>query len=156
MGSRVDGRVRGRRRLGRRLAVVAAVLAALVAGATGLAASQGQPRDARALGDFFFGPNMARAEVVMVIRGTVHDFRIDQGRLVAVRPGAVELAERDGTRQTIPVSPTAQVLVNGQPATAADLARGMNVITVRDGDQPAEAVRASAVGGRPGKRPGKP
>jgi len=151
----MDGRARDRRRLGRRLAGAAAALAALVVGATGFAASQAQPKDARALGEIFFGPNMARAEVVMVIRGGVHDFRIDQGRITAVRPGALELLERDGTRQLVPVSPTAQVILNGQPAAPADLARGMTVITIRDGDQPADTVRVAG-GGRPGKAPGKP
>jgi len=34
-----------------------------------------------------------------------HDYRIDEGRLIAVRPNAVDLLERDGTRQTIAIGP---------------------------------------------------
>ena len=49
----------------------------------------------------------------MVRGGVVHDYRIDQGKVVIVRGGSIELLERDGTRQLIPVSPTAQVIVNG-------------------------------------------
>ncbi len=144
-----------RRGRGRPLVLAAAVLLALVGGATGLASSQAPPKDARALGEVFFGPNMARAEVVMVGRSGVRVFRIDQGRLLAVRPEGLELLERDGSRYLIPVAPAAQVVVNGRSGGTADLVRGMNVITIRDGDQPAEVVRATG-GGRPGKAPGRP
>jgi hypothetical protein len=135
--------------------VAAALLVALAAGASGLAASRGQPKDSRTLGEYFFGPQMARAEVIMVVGGAVRDFRIDQGRVVAVRADGIELVERDGTRLVVPVAPAAQVLVNGRPAALGDLRRGMGVITVRSGDQPAEVVRASG-GGRSGKAPGRP
>lgn len=144
---------RSRRRL-RRIVLAGAAALSLVAVATGLAASQAPPRDARALGELFFGPSMARAEVVLVVRGEVRDYRIDQGRIMAVRPEGLDLLERDGTRLLVPVAPTAQVVVNGRPASLLDLARGMSVITIRDGDHPAETVRATG-GGRPGKGPGK-
>jgi hypothetical protein len=108
------------------------------------------PGEARALGEIFFNRNMARAEVVMVVRGAVHDFRIDQGRVVAARAGAIELLERDGTRQVIPVAATAQVLLNGQPVGLECLRRGVNAITIRDGEQPAQTVRAT---GRRCKKP---
>ena len=113
--------------------IAAAAAAALVVGVTALP----QPRrrlEARALGELFFNKNMARAEVVMVTRGVVHDYRIDQGKIVGVRQGSIELLERDGTRQLIPVSPTAQILVNGRFATLASVPLRLNAITVRDGD----------------------
>ena len=65
-----------------------------------------------------------------------HDYRIDQGKIVSVRQGTIELLERDGTRQLIPVSPIAQVLVNGRFATLASVPLRLNAITVRDGDEP--------------------
>ena len=90
--------------------IAAAAVAALVVGVTSFAAASAPPTEARALGELFFSKNMARAEVVMVQRGVVHDYRIDQGKIMSVRQGTIELLERDGTRQLIPVSPTAQIL----------------------------------------------
>ena len=80
------------------------------------------PHEARALGELFFNKNMARAEVVIVRGGIVHDYRIDQGKVVGVRGGSIELLEQDGTRQLIPVSPTAQVIVNGRCDARGDTA----------------------------------
>jgi hypothetical protein len=118
-----------------------AVAAALVAGAaTGLAASTATQGDV--LGRLFLGPRMARAEIVLFQGGVAHDWRLDQGRVTAVRPAVVELVEKDGTRVVVPVGAAAQVLLNGQPATLLDLARGMTVLTARDGSAPATIVRA--------------
>ena len=99
---------------------------------------------AKSLGDFFFGPHLARAEVVLVLNRQVHDFRVDRGRVRTQPkvPGTLELHEQDGTVQVIPVSPTAQVTINGQPAPIAAITRGMMVTTVRDGTAPAQQVQA--------------
>ena len=132
----------------RRRWVIAAVVAlALVAGATGLAASSKEgPGDARSLSEYFFGPRMARAEVVMVIGRTVRDFRIDQGRVTLVSGTTLELLEVDGSRQQVPVAPDARVLVNGKRATLTAILPGMLVLTVRDADGPAEVVKAVSKG----------
>ena len=124
----------------------AAFAAVLTVGAsTGLGGStELKPR--RSLGDLYLGPQMARAEIVLVRKGVVHDFRLDQGRVVAVGPGVLELAERDGTRQEIPLSPSTTFIVAGARATLADVATGMVALTVRDGDQPAQRVRAHLPG----------
>lgn len=132
-------------RISRPWTIAAAAVAALVVGVTGFAAASAPPSEARALGELFFSKNMARAEVVMVQRGVVHDYRIDQGKVVGIRPGSIELLERDGTRQTIPVSPTAQILVNGRFATLASVPLRMNAITVRDGDLAAHTVRVTGL-----------
>ena len=86
---------------------------------------------------------MARAEVVMVNRGTVHDYRIDQGKLLSIRQGTIELLQRDGTHQLIPVAPAAQVLFNGKLTALVSLPLRTNVITIRDGGQPAQSVRVT-------------
>ena len=138
-------------RVSRRWTVAAAAVAALTVGAVSFAASQAPPGEARLLGEIFFNNKMARAEVVMVSRGAVHDFRIDQGRVVAVRQGTLELAEADGTRQTIPVSVAAQVVLNGKPIALAAVPRGVIAITIRDGEQPADTVRLTGRGS--GKKP---
>jgi hypothetical protein len=125
--------------------IAAAAVAALVVGVTGFAASSAPPQEARALGELFFNKTMARAEVVIVRGGVIHDYRIDQGKVTAVRNGSIELLERDGTRQVIPVSATAQVIVNGRFRTLTDVPLRFNVITIRDGDLPASSVRATGL-----------
>ena len=52
------------------------------------------------LGELLPGTADGTGEVVMVMGAAVHDFRIDQGRILAIRPNAIALLERDGSRQT--------------------------------------------------------
>jgi hypothetical protein len=118
-----------------------AVVAALVAGATGLAASSAGNED---LGRTFLGAKMARAEIILVNGGVVHDWRLDQGRVVAVRPASLDLVEKDGTRVTVPVAPSAAVTLNGHLAPLLSLRKGMTVLTAHDGGAPAVIVRARA------------
>jgi hypothetical protein len=131
----------------KRWAIAGAAAAALVAG-TGLAASRAN--NPNALGPFFLGPKMARAEVIMVYGGAVHDWRLDQGRVVGVLPDALKLAERDGTRTVVPVSQLASVTVNNKLAAMTDITRGMTALTARDGNAPATIVRVT---GRKGASP---
>jgi hypothetical protein len=141
----VDGRRTPHRRVSKPWTIAAAAVAALVVGATGLASSTATPSEARLLGELFFGKNMARAEVVMITRGVVHDYRIDQGKVMAVRPGTIDLLERDGTRQLVPLAADVQVWINGRVSALAAIPPRGNAITIRDGDQPAEVVRISGV-----------
>jgi hypothetical protein len=131
------------RRVSKRWTVAAAAAAALVVGATGLASSLAPPNDARQLGATFFNKNMARAEVVMVKGGAVHDYRLDQGRVVGIKGTSIELLERDGTRQVVPVAPTAQITINGRFSTLLAIPNRATAITIRDGDQPATVVRVT-------------
>lgn len=130
-----------KRRVSKWWTITAAAIAALVVGAVSLASATAPPVEARALGEVFFNRNMARSEVVMVVRGTVHDYRLDQGKVVASRTGTIELQERDGTRQSIPIAPDAQILVNGRISALVSVPLRVNAITIRDGDQPASVVR---------------
>jgi len=136
----VEGR-QAKTRVSKWLTIAAAASAALVVGAVSLASSSAPPPEARALGGVFFNRNMARSEVVMVIRGVVHDYRLDQGKVVVSRGGTIELQERDGTRQSIPIAPDAQILVNGRISALVSVPLRVNAITIRDGDQPASVVR---------------
>ena len=115
--------------------------------AAALAASSALPSDARLPGSFF-GPRMARAEVVVVMNGAVHDFRVDQGRIRRVGTDGLLIVERDETMQTVPVAPSARVTLDGVASSLAALQRGMFVLAVRDGDAPASIVRARTVLGR--------
>ncbi len=126
----------------RRWLLVGALGTALAIGvAAALAASSALPGDSE-LPRALFGQKMARAEVVVVIAGVVHDYRVDQGRVRLNRLQELVIRERDGTVQTVPVSPNARVTLDGAPSSLAALRRGMAVLTLRDGDTPAVVVRA--------------
>jgi hypothetical protein len=127
-------------------AVVAGLLAAI--GVAAALASSSAPAAASPDLGTLLGPHMARAEVIVVLGGTVHDIRVDQGRLRAVGAGSLDILERDGTLQTVPVSPGARVTLNGAPSSFAALHRGLHVIAIRDGDAPAGIVRARGLAGR--------
>jgi hypothetical protein len=126
----------------RRWLLLGALGAALAVGvAAALAASSALPGDSGLPGSLF-GAKMARAEVVVVNAGVVHDYRVDQGRLRLNRLEELVILERDGTVQTVPVSPSARVTLDGAPSSLAALRRGLSVLTLRDGDAPAIVVRA--------------
>jgi len=94
------------------------------------------------LARYLFGPRLVRAEVIVNDRGTIRDLRVDRGRIVRVRPGAIVLRERDGRRLAIPLAPTVRVEVDSVDATLSALRAGMVATTVRDGDGPASQVLA--------------
>ncbi|MFN2467770.1 MAG: hypothetical protein ABR521_06525 [Gaiellaceae bacterium] len=111
---------------------------ALAVGAVAVAAS---PPPGKSLGEYFLGPKLARAEVVLVINGQVHDFRIDRGRIKSFTQAGLELRQLDGTIQLVPVSPDAVIEgPGGRRIGPAQLRRGLVVVTIRDGDAPAERV----------------
>lgn len=117
-------------------------LASLLAANAALAAvSPGQTLP-RALGTYFFGPKMVRAEVIMRDGTVTRDFRLDRGQIRAIGRDSITLLERDGTIVIVPVSPSAEVLqVNGRRIPLRALRRGQNVLTVRESGRPAEVVR---------------
>jgi hypothetical protein len=98
----------------------------------------------RSLANYFFGPAMVRAEVLVQDATGSHDYRLDQGRVRAVQPARsfLRLIERDGRLVTIEVSVTARIELDGRPVPLAAIRRGMRVMIVREGEQPAEAVLA--------------
>lgn len=94
----------------------------------------------RPLLDYFFGPKLVRAEVIVKDGSVLHDYRIDRGRIRAVSGSSVTLLARDGTLVTIPVAPGAQVRQAGAPTTLSSLRRNWVATTIRDGNAPAEQV----------------
>ena len=127
-------------------AVALAATMALAVAAPGFASKVAPPRAARDLAQTYFTGAFTRAEVVTIAGRYVHDWRVDEGRVVAVRPNAIDLLERDGTRQTIAIG--AQTVVSGVGRIFAPgaIARGTRVVTLRDGNGPAQQVRPSAWG----------
>ena len=130
------------RRMRTRSKALWAVAALLLVNAVLLAAQPGLALPG-SLGDYFFGPKLVRAEVLMVDGGGLHDFRIDRGAIRAKAPGSLTLRERDGTLVTIAVSPAASITRNGRPVPFSMLRRGMVATVIRDGDAPAIEVRVS-------------
>ncbi len=125
--------------LAKMVLVTAVAVAALVVSAAGFAGPNAPPTAARDLALTYFSTGLTRAEVVTVGGRVEHDFRIDEGRIVAIRPGSIDLLERDGTRQTIAVN--RQVRLVGR--AAGILVRGTRVVTVRDNGEPASQIRQS-------------
>jgi hypothetical protein len=123
------------------LAGAAAAVAVLVASAAGFAAPGAPPGAARDLAQVYFSNTLTRAEVVSVVGRYVHDYRIDQGKVIGNRPNAIDLLECDGTRQTIAIA--ASTIVPGRFSGPPSVARGTRVVVVRDGDGPATQIRPS-------------
>lgn len=127
--------------LARMVLVAALGVVALVGPAAGLAGPTAPPAAARDLALTYFATGLTRAEIVTVAGRAEHDYRIDEGRLVAVRPGAIDLLERDGTRQTIAIN--RKIQAGGRILGPTVLVRGTRVVTVRDNGGPAMQVRPS-------------
>ena len=95
------------------------------------------------LGNYFFGPKLVRAEVLVKDGGALHDYRVDRGTIRNKAGGTLTLLERDGSLVPIAVAPTASITLNGRPIAYSDLRRGMVATVIRDGDAPASEVRAT-------------
>jgi hypothetical protein len=126
------------RRLHKPLWAIAALLLANVV----LLLAQPASALTRGLEDFFFGPKLVRAQVILQDAAGVYDYRVDRGRVRNLSADGISLLERDGTLVTIPVSPTAEIFFRGRRVRFAALRRGMTVTTVRLGDAPAHHVEA--------------
>jgi len=96
---------------------------------------------ARAVGKLLLGVTLARAEILTYSNKTLHDIRIDDGRIVAKTPTSLTLLELDGTRQAIAVDASTLVTVSGQPADVSAARVGAYAIAIRDGDGAAQEVR---------------
>jgi hypothetical protein len=95
------------------------------------------------LGNYFFGPKLVRAEVLVKDGGVLHDYRVDRGVIRAKSDGSLTVLERDGSLVAVPIAPSASVTIGGIPAAFSALRRGMVATVIRDGDAPATEVRAT-------------
>jgi hypothetical protein len=118
------------------------VVALLAVNATLLLAQPGLALPG-SLGNYFFGPKLVRAEVLVKDGGVLHDYRIDRGLIRNKAGGTLTLLERDGTLVGIAVAPTAAITINGRPVAYSALRIGMVATVIRDGDAPASEVRAT-------------
>jgi hypothetical protein len=123
----------------RRLLGIAAAATVVAA----FALVQGGAAGPGSLGNFFFGPKLVRAEVITNEGGTIHDYRVDRGRIRAVTAASLTLFEKDGTLVTVPVAPTADIRLDGVTVPLTRLRRGFVATTVRDGAASASIVIAA-------------
>src|SRR6187455_972194 len=119
------------------VAALLVVNAVLLAAQPGLALTNVLPNQ---LGNYFFGPKLVRAEVLVKDGGALHDYRVDRGTIRNKAGGTLTLLERDGSLVPIAVAPTASITLNGRPIAYSDLRRGMVATVIRDGDAPANEV----------------
>ncbi len=95
------------------------------------------------LSNYFLGPRMIRAEVILKDAAGLHDYRLDRGRIRSVSGGTITLLEADGTVASIPVAANAHITLNGNAVPLSALRRGFRALTIRDRDAPATTVRAT-------------
>jgi hypothetical protein len=93
------------------------------------------------LANYFFGPNMVRAQVIVNDAGTLREYRLDRGVVRHRAPNALTLRETDGQVVTIPIAPNADIQIRGKPVAFNRIRVGMQVLTAREGDAPAIVVR---------------
>lgn len=124
--------------------LAAAVLAALLAVNAVLFVVQPGLALPRSLANYFYGNGMIRAEVVVRDAEGVHDWRLDQGRILRVAPARslLRLVEPDGRVVEVQVAPDARIELHGRPVLLAALRRGLRVFVVREGEGPAVVVLA--------------
>jgi hypothetical protein len=87
-------------------------------------------------------PGWSHAEINVTIRRVPHTLIYDRGRIQSVSPSALTLRELDGSTASIPLAPETRVVIGGQPASIAELRRGMTAMTLRIDGGPARQVRA--------------
>lgn len=118
------------------------VAALLLVNAVLLVAQPGWAALPRSLGNYFFGPKLVRADVLVKDAGALRVYRVDRGIIRSKAGGSLQLREGDATVVTIAVSPAAAITIGGQPASYSALRRGMVATVIREGDAPATEVRA--------------
>jgi hypothetical protein len=104
-----------------------------------------QPAQAlpKALTDVLFGPQVIRAEVI-VLDGTLRDFRVDHGEIVALGPRMLRLRELDGQVVTVGIAGRASIRLDGRRTRWARLRTGMRATVLREGAGEASLVDATA------------
>jgi hypothetical protein len=121
-----------------------AALAALLALNAGLFVVQPGLALPRSLANYFYGNGMIRAEVVVRDADGMHDWRLDQGRILRVAPARslLRIVEPDGRVVEVQVAPDARIELHGRPVALGALRRGVRAFVVREGEGPAVVVLA--------------
>jgi hypothetical protein len=98
----------------------------------------------RSLANYFYGNGMIRAEVVVRDAEGVHDWRLDQGRVLRVMPARnlLRIIELDGRVVEVQVALDARIELHGRPVPLGALRRGLRAFVVREGEGMAVVVLA--------------
>ena len=98
----------------------------------------------RSLANYFYGNGMIRAEVVVRDAEGIHDWRLDQGRILRVLParGLLRIIEPDGRVVEVQVALDARIELHGRPVPLGALRRGVRAFVVREGEGMAVVVLA--------------
>ncbi len=87
-----------------------------------------------------FPPGWTEISVNVIIRRVPHTLVYDRGTVIAVGGGSITLRERDGNVVPINVSPTAQIMIDGQPAALSQVRVLETATTLRVDGGAAEKV----------------
>ena len=99
-----------------------------------------------ALGSYFFGAKLVRADVVVNQNG-IRQYRLDQGRILRIQGSSLLLREADATVVTVPVAPDADVVLARRSAHDAGSAQAKAVGDHDSGRRrPASEVRVRRLG----------
>jgi hypothetical protein len=100
--------------------------------------------------NYLLGPKLIRGEIVVKgkDRSALLDYRLDRGKLTKrYAAGSLILLERDGTKVTVKVAPSARVFFNNKPFPLRLLRAGMQIgvshAVAPTGDLPADTVYAT-------------
>ena len=94
--------------------------------------------------DFFFGPKVVSAEVVVLDGTGLHDYTIHRGKIRAISGRTLTIRQRDGNTVSVAVAPDARIEgPAGRLIPFERLRPGINAETVQDKDQPASLVRVT-------------
>jgi hypothetical protein len=128
----------------RRIVVIACSFAALLLTGSAVAAHHpGTPGAHRPPQFPHIAGNWSHAELNVTIAGVPHTLILDRGKIRSVRATSLKLVRRDGTSETIQLASSTSITLDGTPAAAVELQRGMSVQTMRIDGGPAVQVRAS-------------
>lgn len=83
------------------------------------------------------------AEINYAVGRVPHTLILDRGRVAAVSATSLMLREQDGSTVQIGLSPSTQVIVNGQPGQLSDIRRFANAMTQRIDGGPATQIRVT-------------
>jgi hypothetical protein len=92
------------------------------------------------------GAGWSHAEINVRIAKQPHTLILDLGRVVSADSTQLVLRESDASLVTVLLAPTTRITLNGLPAEATALGRGLIVATMRIDDLASAAVRVRAVG----------
>jgi hypothetical protein len=83
------------------------------------------------------------AEINVTVGGTPHTLVLNTGRVQDASASSLTLREADGSVVVVPVSPSTQVVVNGQPGSIASVVPGALAMTLQVDGNPAQRVQAN-------------